>query len=103
MAYTWTGENWGRSLCKDAVEAGFAVRVTYDDDVLYKGNSWKKAWEAVTSVDECYVSVLRDGKCEGTAFIVLEKDQRGDEVINDTSTNDWVSQWWDAKFASQEA
>lgn len=100
MSYTWQGENWGRSLIVDAIKAGYVLRVKSEDDLLYEGNKPNDAWEAVTSVDESCVFLHKDGARVELAYLVLEKDQAGDEVICDHTTGGWIEKWWDAKFAA---
>lgn len=103
MAYRWVGENWGLSLIKDAIAAGYTVAVTYDGEVDYKGTQPMKAWEAVTALDECLVRISKDGARTEYAYLVLDYGQEGDEVINDHSTGGWIEQWWDDKFNSSNA
>lgn len=101
MAYRWQGENWAHSLIVDAIKAGFTIEVEADGDRLYKGTQPVKAWEAATACDECHVYLLKDNKIVDCAFIVLEYNQPGDEVINDTSCGGWLESWWHAKFDAQ--
>jgi hypothetical protein len=99
MAYQWIGENWGRSLLLDAAKEGFTFDVhTGGDEADYTGTEPLKAWEAVTAVDEAKVYLSKPGmKRSEWAFMVLDYNQNGDEVINDHSTGGWIEQWWDAK------
>jgi hypothetical protein len=102
MTYKWIGENWGRSMIRDAIKAGYTIEVHYErgyTDPDYKGTSFKAAWDAVVAVDECHVFLKKEGERTQWAFIVLEYDQNGDDVINDIGGgNGWLSRWWDAKF-----
>lgn len=114
MTYKWTGENWGRSMIRDAIKAGFTIEVSYErgyGEPDYKGRSPAKAWEAVTAVDECHVFLRKKGARTEWAYIVLEYGQNGDEVISDHSlppygdgtTKGWIEQWWIDKSAAQRA
>ena len=107
MSYAWVGENWGRSMIRDAIKAGYEIEVNADGDQLYKGTSPKEAWAAVISVDECHVFLRKEGEKTQWAFIVLEYNQNGDEVINDHSCGvnnpNWIEQWWKAKSDAQWA
>jgi len=102
MAYKCIGENWGRSMIRDAIKAGYEIEVNSDGDTLYKGTALKAAWEAVTAVDECHVIIRKEGARREVAFIVLEYGQNGDEVINDHScfgvnNPGWIETWWNEK------
>ena len=110
MAYKCIGENWGRSMIRDAIKAGYTIEVSYErgyGEPDYKGTSLKKAWEAVTAVDECHVFLRKQGVPSMWAFIVLDYGQQGDEVISDYSCartgKNWIEQWWEAKRAKRDA
>jgi len=110
MTYKWIGENWGRSMIRDALKAGYTIEVSYErgyGEPDYKGRSFKKAWEAVTAVDECHVFIEKEGARREWAFIVLDYGQEGDEVISDygipKECPGWIDEWWKAKRAKEEA
>ena len=106
MTYKCIGENWGRSMIRDAIKAGYTIEVSYErgyGEPDYKGTSLKKAWEAVTAVDECHVFLRKEGEKAQWAFIVLEWGQNGDEVINDYASSGWLDKWWNAKNEDQWA
>ena len=110
MTYKCIGENWGRSMIRDAIKAGYTVEVSYEyghGEPEYKGTSLKKAWDAVTAVDECHVFIRRRGMPSEWAFIVLDYGQEGDEVICDFSCarvgRNWIEKWWNAKGDKADA
>lgn len=109
MTYKWIGENWGRSMIRDAIKAGYTIEVSYErgyGEPDYKGRSPAKAWEAVTAVDECHVFIRKEGARTEWAFIVLDYGQEGNEVINDygapSDGSGWIDAWWNAKRAAED-
>jgi len=103
MTYKCIGENWGLSLIRDAIKAGYNVDVRSEGESLYEGYSVQKAWDAVTSVDESLVYIIKTGAKTECAFIVLDYGQQGDEVINDHTVGGWIEAWWDAKNTAAAA
>ena len=106
MAYQWIGENWARSMIKDAIKAGYTIEVSYSrgyEPADYRGASLTEAWAAVIAVDECHVFLRKDGEKTQWAFIVLDWGQNGDEVINDFASRGWLDEWLNKKSEAQYA
>lgn len=92
--------NYVRNMMKDAISAGFKVRVLWDGELGYFGDSIIKANKAVNAVEEACVCIIdvNDpdgdpilGKSVGSAMIVngLEDDER----IANTDENGFCDHW----------
>ena len=61
--------NHAKELLNRAAAAGYTFRVGSEGEIDYRGPDAKRAWKAVTNLEEANVRFIADGKVQGWALI----------------------------------
>lgn len=77
-----------------AVDAGFEILVSYDDEVDYCGKNPVKAWQAIVDTDTPDVFLVKDDTRMDWALII---PGNGTDDLSDYWAGKWIDAWWDMK------
>jgi len=61
--------NHEKDFLRRAAAAGYTFRVGSEGEIDYRGPDAKRAWKAVTNLEEANVRFIADGKVQGWALI----------------------------------